>query len=83
MRSTLYAIISIFNVCFIGFGRKLNNDEVSLSNCNSGTCRLKRRTDVKIMMKFTPEKDVQKIITTVNANILDIPFPFIGVDGTR
>jgi hypothetical protein len=29
-------------------------------------------------MKFTPDRDIKRLITTVNANILDVPFPFIG-----
>lgn len=33
-------------------------------------------------MKFTPDRDVKKLTTTVFANVLSIPLPFIGVDGT-
>lgn len=33
-------------------------------------------------MKFTPDVDVKNLRTTVFANVLSIPLPFIGVDGT-
>lgn len=33
-------------------------------------------------MKFTPEEDIQELTTRVHANILNLPLPFIGVDGT-
>lgn len=33
-------------------------------------------------MKFTPDTDVEKLTTKVHAVILNIPLPFIGVDGT-
>lgn len=33
-------------------------------------------------MKFTPDVEIKKLTTSVYANILSIPLPFLGVDGT-
>lgn len=32
-------------------------------------------------MRFTPDKDLDTLTTRVHANILNLPLPFIGVDG--
>lgn len=62
--------------------RALSDNEVEVTNCPSGTCKLKRRTTVGINLKFTPEKNIKELTTTVYANVLGLPLPFIGVDGT-
>lgn len=53
-----------------------------MSSCEKGTCKLRRKSTVHITLKFTPDVDVKKLTTTVFANVLSIPLPFIGVDGT-
>lgn len=77
----LYFLLNDFNqilIIHIGFARQLTDDDVKINNCKSSTCKLKRKTNAQITMKFTPDKDIKRLITTVNANILDVPFPFIG-----
>lgn len=34
--------------------RQLDNTEVSVTNCQKGTCKLRRKTDVGITLTFTP-----------------------------
>lgn len=65
-----------------GKTKKLDPSEVMVSNCEKGTCKLRRKSTVHITLKFTPEVDVKQLTTTVYANVLNIPLPFIGVDGT-
>lgn len=55
---------------------------MTLSTCEKGTCRLQRNTSAKIEIKFTPEKDLKTLETSVYAIVAEIPLPFIGVDGT-
>ncbi|CAO1428584.1 unnamed protein product [Diamesa tonsa] len=62
--------------------RQLGNNEISLSNCEKGVCKLKRKTDANIIMKFIPLRDIKTLTTNVNAKIGGFPFPFVGVDGT-
>lgn len=52
-----------------------------MSNCKSGTCKLRRKTTAAIELKFTPDTDLDSLTTRVSAYILNVPFPFIGVDG--
>lgn len=40
--------------------RQLTPDEVSLSNCITGVCKLKRRTDAVITLKVTPDRESKK-----------------------
>lgn len=72
----------LLNCVVGGKTKKLEPSEVSVSNCEKGTCKLRRKTTVNISLKFTPAADVKKLTTTVYANVLSIPLPFIGVDGT-
>lgn len=53
-----------------------------MTNCATGVCKLRRKTTVGITLHFTPERDVRELTTTVHANVLGLPLPFIGVDGT-
>ncbi|XP_059610655.1 ecdysteroid-regulated 16 kDa protein-like [Phlebotomus argentipes] len=65
-----------------GGAKKLESSEVSISNCDKPPCKLRRKTDVTIEQKLTPEKDIDSLTTAVHAEILNLPLPFIGVDGT-
>lgn len=62
--------------------KKLAADDVTITKCKTGVCKLRRNTNVEVELKFSPETDVQEMTTRVHANILELPFPFIGVDGT-
>ncbi|XP_055697254.1 ecdysteroid-regulated 16 kDa protein [Phlebotomus papatasi] len=68
--------------CQAGGAKKLESSEVSISNCQKPPCKLRRKTEVSIEQKFTPEKNLKTLTTTVHAEILGIPLPFIGVDNT-
>lgn len=62
--------------------KKLDATEITVSHCNKGTCKLQKKTTVSVQLKFTPETDLKKLTTSVYANVLGVPLPFIGVDGT-
>jgi Niemann-Pick C2 protein len=72
----------VFFLGFAGFSRQLRTDEVQVNNCQTGTCKLKRKTNATIMLKFVADHKYKEIKTTVYAKILELPLPFIGVDGT-
>ncbi|KAJ8968986.1 hypothetical protein NQ314_001996 [Rhamnusium bicolor] len=57
------------------------DDRVTVGACKKPPCRLRKNSAVNFVLKFKPEYDVTKLVNTVNANILGIPFPFVGVDG--
>nr|CAH7761863.1 unnamed protein product [Callosobruchus chinensis] len=57
------------------------SDRIQVGGCNKPPCRLRKDTSVGITMKFKPAQDVKNLQTAVSANILGVPFPFIGVDG--
>ncbi|XP_017771237.1 PREDICTED: ecdysteroid-regulated 16 kDa protein-like [Nicrophorus vespilloides] len=58
-------------------------DTVQVSGCRKNYCRLQKKTQTQLQMKFTPDKDVKSITNSVTADIAGIPFPFIGTDGTN
>lgn len=60
----------------------VEDNTIEISNCTKGPCKLKRKTNVSINQKFTPTEDIKSMKTTVFAQVLGLPLPFIGVDGT-
>ncbi|KAK9503664.1 hypothetical protein O3M35_010178 [Rhynocoris fuscipes] len=64
------------------FNGEIAADAISISACDGPPCKLRKKSEVLVNIKFTPETDIEKIVTTVNMKLLGIPFPFIGVDGT-
>lgn len=60
----------------------IEENTIDISNCVKGPCKLKRKTKVAINQKFTPTEDIKSLTTTVFAEVLSLPLPFIGVDGT-
>ncbi|XP_055641510.1 NPC intracellular cholesterol transporter 2 homolog a [Toxorhynchites rutilus septentrionalis] len=60
-----------------------DQNNVEISNCTKGPCKLKRKTKVSINQKFTPAEDIKTLTTTVYAQVLSLPLPFVGVDGTN
>ncbi|XP_055696583.1 NPC intracellular cholesterol transporter 2 homolog a [Lutzomyia longipalpis] len=93
MKFSVFAITFAFT-CFVslsqatevrqcqGGAKKLESTEVLISNCEKPPCKLRRKTEVSIEEKFTPDRDLKTLTTTVHAEILGIPLPFIGVDNT-
>lgn len=71
-----------FSLLISGQAKQLDDSEVTISSCKNGRCRFRKRTKVSIEMKLNPEHDVKQLTTRVEAIILGIPLPFIGVDGT-
>lgn len=57
------------------------SDVVQLSPCKKVPCGLKRNSVQYITMKFTPDKDIDVLKNKVNAEVLGVPLPFVGVDG--
>uniref|UniRef100_A0A224XZQ1 Putative major epididymal secretory protein he1 n=1 Tax=Panstrongylus lignarius TaxID=156445 RepID=A0A224XZQ1_9HEMI len=60
---------------------KVANDSVTISACEAAPCKLRKKSDVLVSVKFTPENDIEKFVTLVHIKLVGIPFPFIGVDG--
>ncbi|XP_034239271.1 NPC intracellular cholesterol transporter 2 homolog a [Thrips palmi] len=60
-----------------------DKENIAISNCVKAPCRLRRKTTTHVEFKFTPDTEVKTLKTEVNAKILGIPFPFIGVDNTN
>lgn len=72
----------VCSIFIAGQARQLDDSEVSISSCKKGRCRLRKKTKVSIEMKLNPDHDVKQLTTRVEAVILGIPLPFVGVDGT-
>nr|CAD7265307.1 unnamed protein product [Timema shepardi]CAD7577743.1 unnamed protein product [Timema californicum] len=64
-------------------GPAVDTEKYNVVGCTKPPCRLRRKTEVAMEVKFTPEFDVPSVKNSVHALILNIPFPFIGVDGTN
>lgn len=58
-------------------------NQVKISDCDNPVCNLKKKTRVSIEQIFTPEKEIDNLITSVYAKIVGVDLPFIGVDGTN
>lgn len=78
--ASLAFALSVEGKCISG-KQVLDSEEVSLSSCETLPCKLKRKSSVSVEVKFSPEEDVQTLKNSVHADILGVPFPFIGVDG--
>ncbi|KOC66690.1 hypothetical protein WH47_00899 [Habropoda laboriosa] len=57
-------------------------NRVRISGCSVPPCKLKRRTKASVEQKFVPDQDCDNIVNSVNAAVLGVPLPFVGVDGT-
>ncbi|KAI5643057.1 ML domain-containing protein [Phthorimaea operculella] len=57
------------------------SDRVELTLCKSLPCKLKKGTTQHIIITFTPEKDFADVKNHITADVLGVPFPFVGVDG--
>lgn len=60
----------------------IEENTIDISNCDKPPCKLKRKTKVSINQKFTPSEDIKSLTTTVYAEVLSLPLPFVGVDQT-
>ncbi|KAK9700736.1 ML domain [Popillia japonica] len=83
MSFVVYSSAAIFQQCRNGAEIGDLDSKVSVTRCTKAPCRLKKGTQVDVDMKLKLDKDVQKIVNLVYANIAGIPFPFIGVDNTN
>lgn len=59
-----------------------DSNQVNITNCVVPPCKLKRRTKPSVEFRFVPLKDTQNVKNSVNAAVLGVPLPFVGVDGT-
>lgn len=62
--------------------RKLEADEVTISNCPKNKCVFKKNSRVSIEMKFTPTRDFKELMNNIQGILLDVPLPFPGIYGT-
>uniref|UniRef100_U5EPT8 Putative ml domain salivary peptide n=1 Tax=Corethrella appendiculata TaxID=1370023 RepID=U5EPT8_9DIPT len=69
------------NPCPGKSSKQLTNDVVEINNCNKGVCKLRRKTRAEIKHIFTLDNDVDELVTNVFARVLELPLPFVGVDG--
>ncbi|XP_073984816.1 Niemann-Pick type C-2b [Rhodnius prolixus] len=81
MRLPGITLTAALNQWHISFQGKLANESVSISSCQEAPCKLRKKSDVIVSVRFTPENDIAKFLTHVHIKLLGIPFPFIGVDG--
>ncbi|KAG5319217.1 NPC2 protein, partial [Pseudoatta argentina] len=53
-------------------------DEISISSCDVSDekCTLPRGTDIKVFIKFAPNKDISDITAHAFGVLLDVPIPF-------
>ncbi|KAL0273769.1 UNVERIFIED_CONTAM: hypothetical protein PYX00_006372 [Menopon gallinae] len=79
--ASLAFVLSVEGKCITG-KQVLESENVSLSSCDALPCKLKRKSTVSVELKFSPEHNVQTLKNSVHADILGVPFPFIGVDGS-
>lgn len=63
-------------------GKALEPVKLEMGECNATPCTIKRNTTVPVDIHFKLDRDARELYQNVFANILSIPFPFIGVDGT-
>ncbi|XP_046751008.1 NPC intracellular cholesterol transporter 2 homolog a-like [Diprion similis] len=60
-----------------------NPKAVSISKCDQPPCLLKRKTTIDVEQHFVPDRDVHSLKTSVNAAVLGVSLPFVGVDGSN
>lgn len=63
-----------YNILSGGKTKKLDSNEVDVTNCHKGTCKLRRKTDVGIVLKFTPG---MCSIIKIRNNIYYIQYVFV------
>ncbi|KAK2575513.1 hypothetical protein KPH14_011234 [Odynerus spinipes] len=90
LRETLFVFAAL--VVVLSTATKVNHcdgtpfedtNQVKISDCDTPPCLLKKKTRVSIEQKFTLEKDVNNMMTSVSAVLFGVPLPFVGVDGTN
>ncbi|XP_025833862.1 NPC intracellular cholesterol transporter 2 [Agrilus planipennis] len=64
-------------------GPPLQDGQITISGCDKPPCRLRKKNTAHASFTFSPTEDIPKLSNTVFAQIVGIPFPFIGVDGTN
>ncbi|XP_012346265.1 NPC intracellular cholesterol transporter 2 homolog a [Apis florea] len=89
MRGTILVFVALLvvvcatEVNHCGTGEKFeDSNQVRITGCDVPPCKLKRRTKASVEQKFVPSKDVASLVNSVNAAVLGVPLPFVGVDGT-
>ncbi|KAL1461145.1 hypothetical protein WDU94_013074 [Cyamophila willieti] len=63
-------------------GKSLEPVKLEIGDCTTHPCIIKRNTTVPVDIHFKLDRDARELFSNVYANILSIPFPFIGVDGS-
>ncbi|PBC26578.1 NPC intracellular cholesterol transporter 2 homolog a [Apis cerana] len=89
MRGTILVFVALLvvvcatEVNHCGTGEKFEDpNQVKITGCDVPPCKLKRRTKASVEQKFVPKQDVESLVNSVNAAVLGVPLPFVGVDGT-
>ncbi|KAL1512789.1 hypothetical protein ABEB36_002319 [Hypothenemus hampei] len=77
----VYCSATKVNQCADGNIENLD-DNVSLGECTTPPCKLKKNTTVPIKIKFVAEDEYKDLILVVNAKVAGLDLPFVGVDGT-
>ncbi|XP_076233862.1 Niemann-Pick type C-2b [Calliopsis andreniformis] len=81
--AALLVIAAATQVKVCGSGETFEDpNQVKISGCEVPPCLLKRRTKASVEQKFVPERDTENLKNSVNAAVLGVPLPFVGVDGT-
>jgi len=82
--SCIACALAVTNVQRCPEGRSIEDQRatVTVGRCKKGPCKLKKGRIINVEIKFTADRTVDKLTHNVQAIIVGIPFPFIGVDGT-
>ena len=81
--AALLALAAATEVNQCGSGEKIEDfSRVRISGCNKPPCKLRRRAKYSIEQNFVPQEDTTVLTNAVQAAILGVPLPFVGVDGT-
>lgn len=57
--------------------------QIRVSDCDNPDCILRQGTTAVIEIKLVPNRDIQNLTNDVHALLLNLPLPFVGVDGTN
>lgn len=64
-------------------GKAIEPVKLEIGDCTKHPCMIKRNTSIPVDIHFKLERDARQLFSNVHANIISIPFPFIGVDGSN
>ncbi|XP_076283176.1 Niemann-Pick type C-2b [Lasioglossum baleicum] len=81
--AVLLAVACATQVYKCGSGEPIaDTNLIKISGCDNPPCKLKRGTKATVEEKFVVDHDASDMKNSVYAKVLNVPLPFVGVDGT-